>query len=254
MKRFLAYVLLMVMAGAVAHAARPDSTFLNTGFFFEGRVGYNIGGSAPLGMPATIRKINRFSLTPNVTFGLGAYRPINGRWGAKVGITFENKGMETDANVKNYHMEITKGGETLEGVFTGNVVTRVTQWMFTVPVQVTCDVRKVRLRAGPYFSYLTGYKFDGWAYDGYLRVDDPTGAKVVLGHEDGERGEYDFSDSMRRFHVGLGFGVDWYFMKKFGVWADLNWGLQGIHKSDFHTIEQTLFPIYGAFGIIYKIR
>ena len=245
---------ILVLAALVAQAAKSDSTFLGMGFRFEGRVGYNIGGTAPMGMPATIRALNRFSLTPNITFGLGAYKPIYGRWGAKVGITFENKGMDMDARVKNYHMEIVKGGEVLAGMFTGNVVTRVTQWMFTVPLQVTCDVGKVRLRCGPYFSYLTGRTFDGWAYDGHLRVDDPTGAKVMLGHDEGERGEYDFSDSMRRLQIGMGIGADWYFMRKFGVWADLNMGFHGVHKSDFRTIEQTLYPIYGAVGITYKIR
>ena len=205
--------------------------------------------------PAKEMKIVGFTGTSGKTSSTQVLKHVlESELGAKVGLTFENKGMDMDARVKNYHMEIVKGGEVLAGMFTGNVVTRVTQWMFTVPLQVTCDVGKVRLRCGPYFSYLTGSTFDGWAYDGHLRVDDPTGAKVMLGHDEGERGEYDFSDSMRRLQIGMGIGADWYFMRKFGVWADLNMGFHGVHKSDFRTIEQTLYPIYGAVGITYKIR
>ena len=32
---------------------------------------------------------------------------------------------------------------------------------------------------------------------------DPTGQKVMLGSEEGERGEYDFSDDMRSWQFGV---------------------------------------------------
>ena len=103
--------------------------------------------------------------------------------------------METDAKVKNYSMEMKKDGEPLKGVFTGNVVTDVSLSMLTVPVQATCDVsRNVRLKFGPYLSYISSADFKGHAYDGYLREDNPIGQKVELGHDVGERGDYDFSE------------------------------------------------------------
>ena len=72
--------------------------------------------------------------------------------------------------------------------------------LITVPLQATYDLTpQVRLKLGPYVSYATAKKFEGWAYDGYLRRQeeghekgDPTGQKVILGHNDGERGNYDF--------------------------------------------------------------
>ena len=112
----------------------------------------------------------------------------------------------------------------------------------------------MRLRGGLYASYLTYRDFSGWAYDGYLRVDGPTGEKVSLGHNEGERGEYDFSSSMRRWQWGATVGMDWYVYRRFGIFAELNWGFNGVHKSDFHTIEQTLKPIYGTLGFTYLIN
>ena len=194
------FTLMMTLLALPAVAQDSDTLAVRTHRWFslhdikvEGRVGFNIGGTAPLGMPATIRHLDKFSLTPNISFGVSATKQFNPKWGLKVGINFENKGMKTDARVKNYSMEIVRGGQTLGGWFTGNVVTSVTQWMFTLPIQATMMARKVRLRGGLYASYLTYRDFSGWAYDGYLRVDGPTGEKVSLGHNEGERGEYDFS-------------------------------------------------------------
>ena len=66
------------------------------------------------------------------------------------GLHFENKGMKTDATVKNYHMKITRGNEELEGMFTGSVVTKVDQSLATIPVQATYDIsKKVRVKLGP---------------------------------------------------------------------------------------------------------
>ena len=219
------------------------------------RAAYAIGGTAPLPMPASIRHLDRFPLKPNVDVGIDVRKPVAGRWGVLTGLHFEGKGMETDARVKAYHEVLTRGGETLEGLFTGSVVTRVRQWMFTVPLQATFDIsRRVRMRLGPSVSVVTAHGFDGSAYNGYLRVGDPTGPKVELGSEEGERGTYDFSDEMRRTLWAVDLGADWQLAKRFGLYADLSWGLHGIHNSHFRAIEQTLYPIYGKIGVSYKIK
>lgn len=220
-----------------------------------GRLGYSIGGTAPLGIPAEIRKLNKFILQPNVSFGIDGIKPVSKNWGILVGIHFENKAMHIDATVKNYHIKFTQGGQTLEGMFTGHNDSHAVQWMFTIPIQATYKISdKWRLKFGPYFSYLTSANFDGFAYDGYLREGDPTGAKVFLGHTDEERGNYDFKDDIRRCQWGMGVGVDYFFTHRFGVYADLNWGLSGFFKGSFKTLDQTLFPIYGTIGIAYKIK
>ena len=253
------YVFILSLAVSVT-AMQAESFLTNVKAFLKPwrvdvHLGYGLGGSAPIGMPETIRGLNKFSLTPNLLLGLDAHREFNDRWGFMTGIHFENKGMSIDATVKNYYMEITRGGQTLNGRFTGKVTTDVTAWMFTLPVQATFNVSsKVQLKLGPYVSYLTNRTFDGYAYNGYLRVGNPTGEKVELGAVEGERGDYDFSEHMRRFQWGVDVGADWHINNRLGAFADLSWGLSGIHQSDFHTVEQTLFPIYGTIGISYRIR
>lgn len=224
-------------------------------YSYYARLGYCLGGTAPVGMPATIRSLHSYTLRPNFTLGINAFHPFNDKWGFMIGLHFDNKGMKTDAGVKNYHMTMVRGGEELEGVFTGNVVTKVDQSLITVPIQGTFDVSdKVRLKLGPYVSYVTSHKFSGYAYDGYLRQGDPTGPKVELGHEDGERGEYDFSSDMRNWQFGAAVGVDWYITQRWGASVDLTWGLTEVFKKDFTTIEQSMFPIYGSIGVVYQLK
>ena len=228
------------------------------------RMNYNVGGTAPIGMPATIRSLHSYTLRPNFTLGFDAFHPFNPKWGIMFGLHFENKGMKTDAGVKNYHMSITRGTTMVNGVevpnvldgnFTGNVVTKVDQSLATIPVQATYNLsEKVRLKLGPYFSYVTSKKFEGYAYDGYLRQGDPTGPKVELGHNEGQRGEYDFSDDMRNWQFGIDAGADWYITKRWGASVGLTWGLSEVFKKDFKTIEQSMYPIYGNIGVIYQLK
>ena len=68
----------------------------------------------------------------------------------------------------------------------------------------------------------------------------------------GDTVKYDFSDDMRTMQYGVGLGCDWFFLGNFGLYADLEWGLTGIHHSAFKTVEQKLFPIYGTLGLTYR--
>lgn len=234
-------------------ALLPAKSILD-GMAYNIRVGYSIGGTAPIGLPASIRKINSYTLTNNLQLGIDARRSITDTWGIMAGLRFENKGMDEDANVKNYKMEIVRGGQSLSGRFTGDVRTKVAEWMFTVPVMATFTTGNFIIKAGPYVSYVQSRTFEGYAHNGYLRVGNPTGEKVVIGNDTETKGSYDFSSHMRRFQWGLDIGADWYFSKKTGIYADLSWGLSGVHKSNFKAIEQTLYPIFGTLGVVYKLK
>ena len=219
------------------------------------RMDYSLGGTAPVGLPATIRRLDSYSLRPNFSIGIAAQKPLDDRWGIRTGLHFGNKGMKTDAQVKNYHMQIVHGGETLEGQFTGNVVTRVSQWGLTVPVQVVCRVvNDVDLRFGPYATYVYSRRFSGEAYAGYLRVGNPTGPRVELGRGADERGSYDFSTDLRRLQWGLDLGADWRWSDRWAVGADVSWGLSSVFHSDFKTIEQRLYSIFGTVGVVYHLK
>lgn len=252
MKKNFAYMILLAMAllmGSQSQAGTLDSLQL------KARVGYNIGGTTPLPLPETIRSIESFTLTPSIMAGFDAMLSFSPKWGLMTGVRFENKGMKAAVTTKAYYMEVTKGDQQMAGFFTGRVDQEVKQWMLTVPVQATLTLsRKVMLKGGPYVSFLLSKEFSGIAFDGYLRKDSPTGAKIMMGNQEGEWATYEFSDDMRSVQFGIDIGVDWQVHKRIGVSADLNWGLTGVFPGDFKTVEQTLYPIYGAIGVFYRLK
>ena len=252
MKQLASYIfiLLLIFTAHNTMAQNPDETFL-----MKARVGYAIGGTTPIGMPADIRSLDKFRVTPNFMVGFDCEYRFSSRFGLLGGLRFEIKDMDIEATTKGYHMKVKMDEDELEGLYTGHVRQQVRQRMFTIPVMLTFRLgRTVTLKAGPYLSILTCKQFEGYAFDGYLRKDNPTGSKVVMGNKEGEWATYDFGTDMRRCQFGISAGVDWNFWRCLGVSADLAWGLTGIHHSDFKTVEQTLYPIYGTIGLFYRIK
>ena len=101
--------------------------------------GVSIGGSAPLPIPAEIRKIDSYNPTLCIQLEGDAHKKFGKHWGMMVGVRFENKGMETDATVKNYHMEAVNvdGSGKIIGAFTGKVNTEVDLNYLTFPILAT---------------------------------------------------------------------------------------------------------------------
>lgn len=172
---------------AFSASAKAFTLSLPEDIRYSVKLGYNIGGTAPLGIPATIRKMNRYKMQSNYSLAFDMQKQIKGRWGAMTGIKLENKGMEVDATVKNYHMSMVKGSSRLTGYYTGNTVIKAEEWALTLPIQATyTPAKNVLVRLGPYVSYVTSRKFDGYVYSGYLRENTPTGAKILMGDSESE--------------------------------------------------------------------
>ena len=252
MKKNIAYIILIAASwfvGCPAEAGSLDSLQL------KARAGYSIGGTTPIPLPETIRSIDSYSLTPSFMVGLDAMLPLTQQWGIMTGLRLENKGMKATVTTKAYFMEVVKGDQKMSGLFTGRVEQEVKQWMLTVPVQATFTLsHRVMLKGGPYVSFLLSKGFSGIASDGYLRKDSPTGPKILMGNREGEWATYDFDNDMRGVQFGVGIGVDWRVDQGVGVSADLNWGLTCIFPSDFKTVEQTLYPVYGTIGVFYRLK
>ena len=248
------YILLSLLALCLFGQAQAQKLLENNTYYV--RLGYNIGGTAPVGMPATIRSLSRYTLQPNLLIGADVHKRYgDSKWGLMLGIHLEQKDMEIDARVKNYHMAMVQGTQRIEGMFTGQVVSEAGLGMVTIPVLATYDITpKVRIKAGPYVSYAYQTEFSGYAYDGYIREKDPTGTKVMVGIGDAANGTYDFSDSMRNLFFGIDVGADWYFSRRWGASIDLSWGLNGIFKRNFDVIDDTLYPIYANIGVTYRIK
>ena len=242
----------ILMPALSASAGQADT---ETEWTVKGRLGYSIGGTTPLGLPASIRSIDAFHLSPNVMAGLDIGYAFNRKMGLQAGLHLERKDMDGEVTVKGYKMKVKMDDDEMEGYFTGHVRQQVKMWMVTLPVQCTFNVsRKLALKAGPYVSWLLDKDFSGYAFDGHLRKDDPTGPLVKMGSTADEWATYDFPDDMRRWQFGMDVGLDWNFYRRWGLSADLAWGLTGTMKSDFKTVEQTLYPIYGTIGLYYKLK
>ena len=156
MRRLSIIIVSMLLSAATAWSAEREE---NSDLHVKGRVGYSIGGTAPIGMPATIRKLNKYELKPNLSVGVDVQKNFWGKWGLQGGLRFENKSKSIDTTVKSYYMDLERGGQSIDGRFTGRVITDVRQWMFTVPVNATFQPsERVLLYAGPYLSVLTKVK------------------------------------------------------------------------------------------------
>lgn len=210
--------------------------------------GYNLGGTAPLPLPVEIRGIEGFNPGLNLSLEGSAEKMFGkGNWGLRFGIELETKGMTTNADTKNYYMEVANGDGIVSGYWTGKVETKVKNTYLSIPVLAVYKINeRWNVSAGAYASLLLDGEFTGSAYDGYLRDGDPTGEKVEL-----ESAAYDFSSDICKFQYGVQAGGEYKIYKHLTVFADLKWGLNGIFPSDYTSVTFALYPIYGTLGFTY---
>lgn len=215
--------------------------------------GVSLGGMSPLPLPAEIRSINGYKPTLCISLEGAAQKKFDEHWGMLLGIRLERKGMETNARVKNYHMEAISldGSNRVVGAWTGHVKTEVANNYMTFPVLATYSFNdRWQVQAGPYLSWMMNGSFTGEAYDGYIRNENPTGEKTEFGPND-PGAVYDFSNDLRRFHWGVQVGGEFKAFKHLSVSANLQWGLNGIFPSDFGSVTFALYPIYFNLGFNY---
>lgn len=255
-KRYITLMVCLFAAATTFAQSERTQTLISSalhGWEYEIKAGFNIGGTAPLPLPEEIRSIDSYNPTlsitieGNITKWLGEQK----NWGIVTGLRLENKGMRTKATVKDYSMEIIGDqGERTAGHWTGGVRTKVQNSYLTVPLLAAYKISpRWNIKAGPYLSYLMDGDFSGNVFEGYLREDDPTGPKVEF--TDGKIATYDFSSDLRKFQWGVQLGTDWKAFKHLKVYADLNWGINDIFKSDFNTITFNMYPIFLNVGFGY---
>jgi len=247
--KHILFIALMTVATVVgADASVLDSLSL------DARLGYTVGGTIPTHIGKEIRGINSFNPGLNFSLAAEATLPLDAHWAIHSGLRLELGSMDVDSRVKNYEIEVVRGEESLNGIFMGNVRIKTTQRRLSLPVQAQYSFSpEFKLRGGMFMGWLFSRKFWGWAYDGYLREGSPVGAKIEMGHEPGDRGDFDFDKNMRHMQWGLDVGADWQFHRRWGLFAELTYGFGGLFKSDFHSV-QTLRPMYGSLGITYRIK
>ena len=175
MRQHIIAVAIMAMNCATTAFAQTDRTSSlssaeQNGWEYEVKAGVNIGGASPLPMPVEIREISSYSpkfngtLEGTVTKWLGKEQ----KWGVSTGLKFEEKGMITGANVKNYSMEILNDGSRVAGYWTGYVKTNYNTTLLTIPVMANYRFNdRWKVRAGLYSSIKLDGQFTGNVSDGY---------------------------------------------------------------------------------------
>lgn len=251
MKKFI--MTLAIAASAMTMTAQDNTSRGNTTAFMDSwnirlSAGLNFGGTAPLPLPREIRAIEGYCPGMNLSMECTAERSIKeSPWGIRCGIRLERKGMTTKARTKNYHMEAwnTDGTGKVQGAWTGKVRTTVSNTYLTLPAVAVYHINsRWNVSAGAYVSYLLKGEFTGAAYDGYIRDQDPTGEKADVIYA-----QYDFSDSLRRFNWGLQAGGEYRVRGHVALFANLQWGMNGIFPSDFGCVTFEIYPIYGTLGV-----
>jgi len=252
-KIFLAVLAIFGISSFGFAQENVSGNFFTRDMEYQVKANFSIGGSAPLGIPKEIRKISRYN--PTLVLGLEADATKgvsdNKKWGIRVGIRAEEKGMKTEAVVKNYFTEVIQNDGKIKGYFTGTVETDIKNTYVTMPVSVVYKVSpRWKLYGGLYASILVDKNFSGYVSDGYLRQDTPIGTKVAF--ENGTKANYNFSDNLRLFQWGGQLGAEWHLSKHFILFPELNYGINGIFKSDFKSISFALHNIYFNLGFGYK--
>lgn len=224
------------------------------GIHYHITAGYNIGGTMPVPLPAEIRALDSYKPGTNFSLEVSVGKTFgNSRWGIQSGLRLDTRGMETQASVKNYHMEmIGDEGEHLVGVWTGPVKTNARNWYLTLPVLATYNIgRRWQVNLGPYISWMFDGKFGGEVFSdeqhpGIFRDGDPTGERTEVTHA-----TYDFDEELRNLSCGIQAGVDCIVGRRILLGANLQWGLLSAFPSNFTAISFDMYPVYGNLHLGY---
>lgn len=230
---------------------------LNGGGFIA-RVGYVLGGTTPIPLPAEIRKVNGFSPRGGISLGIDGYKMFSKRWGVSAGAHFFWEGFHTNADVKNYYVWLEQEGEVTKGYFTGTNVTSTEMWGVTLPLLATLRMSpRWNVSAGPYLSLYFHQTFTGEVFDndegvGYLREDTPTGNKILMTRENPTPYPDNFPEKMQPVALGIEVAFDWKAMKHMNVFGLLDWGMTDIWDRNFEAITFKMYPIYATVGLAYR--
>ena len=216
--------------------------------------GFNLGATAPTSLPGEIRKIHAYwvQFSPRLGYEV-TYRIPNSSMGVGTGILLDYKGMGTKATVKSMYtlvdLKTDDGVITKEGNFTGRNKTEVKSAYATIPLFVSFKSSdRWDFRLGGYASYLFSGRFTGIVHDGYLRDGSPIGDKLEIPEAD-----FDFGSELRNFDFGLLGGANYSINERFGLSADLTWGLTPVFHSSFNGMSFKMYNIYLALGMTYRL-
>ncbi len=228
--------------------------FFNSNIEYQVKAQFSLGGASPLGIPAQIRKINSFK--PSNFLGIEAnatkWLTEDKKYGVRLGLKLEGRGMKTDAEVKNYFTQIEDDtGAQTTGYFTGKVVTKASNTYLTFPISFVWNASdKWNIYGGVFVSAAVKKSFNGHIYEGVFREGTPIGEPATF--EGTAIGIYDFSDDIRTFQFGEQIGVEYKINEKLSISIDGTFANTQVFKKNFDAISFKMYNLYGNLGIAYK--
>lgn len=230
----------------------PTVNAQNSDVEYKIGVGFNVGGTMPIGLPAEIRGINSYSPTANLSVSGHAMKMFNSRWGAQIGLRIENKGHNAGIDVKNYRMtlNIGEGDDTgvKRGYFTGSIKNKTRFTYLTIPVSAVYRLNdKWDFRIGAYASYALDRSFEGHVVKGHVRE---TPMTAIIGIT---KADYDYTDDLRRFDAGIELGTSFKVYRSLAINADLTWGGIKTLSPDTRKIDMDNYNIYLNIGVCYTL-
>jgi hypothetical protein len=242
-----------LFAASTVYAQNTQPGFRFSAIQHKVTLGYNLGATAPLSMPNTIRKINSFSPLFTPVLGYEAQYDLSPKWTVGTGLKIESKGMKVVDSVQYFHTLIKvqndDGGEDgiFEGDFTGMNKTRAKNSYLTLPVYTEYHIEKWSLRAGMYVSYLLSAQFDGEVYDGYIRKGNSLGEKVLI-----KRATFDFADQVKKWDWGFNIGASRKLGSQWEVSAIAQLGMAPIFDQEFKGVGYNLHQLFVTVSAGYR--
>lgn len=243
-----------LLAGVALLSAVPvTAQNVKSGMEYSVSAGFNIGGSAPLGLPAEIRHIDSYSPALNLSIGAQAAYMFDNAWGAGAGIILETKGMNTGIEARNYHltMNILQGDATgvKTGYYTGKIKNETKISYLTIPLYAQWRPLTVwTFHAGPYLSFALDRSFIGQVSEGKMR-EDPLHPALGI-----QEADYNYSDDIRKFDTGITIGAACRVYRALSVKAALQWGLLSTLDPSKRKIDMDTYNIYLNVGVSYNFR
>ena len=243
-------IIALVFGIALSSSANDSIASNRNGMEYKVAAGFNIGGTSPIGLPAEVRDINSYKPTPNLSIAGYAIKMFNPTWGLKAGLRFENKGMETGINVKNYKMTVNiQSGDAIgvkTGYFTGDIKNKTRMGYLTIPVSAVYRLNKQwDFHAGIYAAYALDYNFTGKVVQGQIRE---TPLTPIIGIT---KADYNYSDDLQKWDVGAEIGAACKVYRNLAIEANFTWGFISVLDPDKRKMDMDNYNLYLNLGVSY---
>ncbi|MBL7933460.1 MAG: outer membrane beta-barrel protein [Bacteroidia bacterium] len=234
-------------------SAQTDTLPVVRKWVHNATLSFNIGATAPISMPATVRKIEKWSPGINLSAGYEGLYKLRKSWNLGFGLKLDFKGMAITNEVLYMRTQVTvqsgSSSGSFEGYFSGNSKTDIRNAYVLVPLYIAYKMNpRFRFKLGGYLAYMFHSQFSGVVYDGYIRNGSPVGEKITI-----NEAIFDLSTQQNRLDYGLLLGAQQYLHGRVSLIENFTWGLQPILKSSSKAMDFKMYNIYLSLGLAYRL-